>query len=172
MRDRLHRFCSALFLASMVALVSLAHGQEGQAFAGNLLTVEVRSAKLRSSPRAWAPAVVDLVYGDQLEEVARDSGWVEARKGAAVGFVHETALTTRTVVLAAGSRVVDPTAQGGQVVLAGKGFADAVELKVATDDPTLNFQAVDALEKFNVQPEDLRQFLAAGQLATMREGQS
>lgn len=138
----------------------------------SVLSVEVRTAKLRSAPRTWAPAIADLSYGEELRVLGREDGWVRAQKGDREGYVHETALTTRAVILAAGTRVVDPTAEGGQIVLAGKGFAEAVELQVSTRDPSLNFTAVDALERFTVQGDELEAFLVAGRLHQTPKGRS
>lgn len=54
---------------------------------------------------------------------------------------------------------------GDDVALAGKGFNPQVEKEYQTKNPTLNFAAVDTMEKITVPDAQLAAFAKAGQLS-------
>ena len=149
---------SALLVALLLFFTSSAGAQS------TTLAVQVQSTKLRSQPRSWAPSLAELSYGDTVQSLGVEAGWHRAEWGELTGFIQSSALTRRDVVLVRGERAIDPTAQGGEIVLAGKGFAEAVETKFRIDDPTLDFSGVEHMLAFVVDDKDLHQFLKSGKL--------
>lgn len=128
------------------------------------LYIEVNAAKLRSQPAHWGPALRDLRYGDRVVELSSDRGWRRVRlSDGQEGFVHDSAVTVRKVVLRSGEMQPDMRPEDSDVVLAGKGFCKDVEDYYATSAQA-DFAAVDAWEKKNFSDRDLAQFLRAGGL--------
>jgi hypothetical protein len=84
--------------------------------------------------------------------------------GGTQGWINSDALTTKTIVLKAGSRRVEQTATTDEIALAGKGFNEAVENQFRSDNPNLDYAWVDRMQTFTLSPERLRAFLEEGDL--------
>jgi hypothetical protein len=79
--------------------------------------------------------------------------------------VHESAVSERRVVLNSDASF-DNKAGGDQtVILAGKGFNKEVERAYSSRNRSLNFKAVDAMEKNSVSNSELLRFAKEGKLA-------
>lgn len=130
------------------------------------LYVEIAKAKLRSEPKHWAAGKLDLSYGTQLKEISRSNSWVKVQTLTGVeGYVHDSAITLRKVVLSSGTaNAVALKPDESDVVLAGKGFSHELERGIATERKQLNFSAVDKIEQLNVKEKDLARFLVQGKL--------
>jgi uncharacterized membrane protein len=129
------------------------------------MSVKVKTTKVRVEPKVWAGAVVALKYGDSVETVSVTDGWFKVKTGAGKsGYLHESALTSKRVVLAARGSMGDGMSERSDVVLAGKGFNKAVEREFAEQDRSLNFKAVDAMERMTINDRDLAAFMKAGRL--------
>ncbi|MCB0325724.1 MAG: SH3 domain-containing protein, partial [Bdellovibrionales bacterium] len=130
--------------------------------------VQTKRSKLRSGPAPLARVLQEVRYGDALEALGEQDGWVRVRAGRTEGFVHKTAITPKRVVLSPSSPAPSGNAQGADVVIAGKGFSREVEQQYASQNRGLNFSAVDEMERRTVADAELAKFIAAGAL-TSRE---
>lgn len=134
---------------------------------GSKLSVQVRSAKLRTEPRHWSKATMDLNYGDSVEEVEATGGWYKVRNDAGqVGFIHESALTTRRVVLRPDASQVGQSIDAADIVLAGKGFNSDVEADYSAANKDLDYGAVTAWEQVRIDDQRILAFLTEGGLKT------
>ena len=129
------------------------------------VNVNVKTAKVRVEPRVWSTAVVGVKYGDTLQALSSSDGWLKVRtSGGKQGYLHQSAVTDKKIVLAARGSGGDVSADRSDVVLAGKGFNKAVEQDLAAQDGALNFKAVDEMERVRVSDGDLAAFIKNGQL--------
>jgi len=129
------------------------------------LFVEVAKSKLRSEPKHWGKALADINYGDMLKPVNQNGSWflVQTKTGQE-GFVHESAVTARKIFLKGSGEKVDFQADSSDIVLAGKGFNKDIEKQYASDLKSLNYSAVDKMEKIFISADDLFSFMRAGNL--------
>jgi len=133
--------------------------------------VQVRSSKIHASPEFWAPAVGPISYGDALTVLAtqKEGGWLKVRgNGGKQGFVHISALTSRRVVLKAGSQKSPLHSGSSEVVLAGKGFNKEIEQDYAQTH-ALSFSPVDRVEQQRLSEFELSKFMKAGHLGGAKE---
>ena len=132
--------------------------------AENLMTVQVKETKLRSAPQQWASSISSLRYGDTLTAEKVENNWVSGlTKSKQKGFVHISALTSKTIVLSSNkiaSNTVDPT----DVILAGKGFSQATENEYARKNGASNFKAVDTVQTLQVVDSELIGFMRDGHI--------
>lgn len=142
---------------------------------GELFTVKIREASVRSGPKPFRPIVATVKYGEKVEVVtpAKD-GWLEvSAPGGKRGFLHESAVTDKEVTKAEGGAKGTggkSSASSDEVALAGKGFNPQVEARYRADHKELEeaYRKVDAMEKRNVPGEELEAFLRDGQLGDSR----
>ena len=143
---------------------------------GDSLYVEVNSTKLRREPKHWSTPLASLNFGDKLEELAFQTGWFRVKSsktGTAEnnpalrdgeGYVHESAVTARSVILKSGGSVTDIKPDESDIVLAGKGFNSDVESSYSKQDTPLNYAAVDTVVNKKIDARELEEFLRAGKL--------
>jgi uncharacterized protein YraI len=127
------------------------------------LTVQVRETKLRKEPKFWAPAVATLKAGDAVSETERQGDWIRGTARGASGWVHNSAVTTKTVVLTGGSTTASTESRSGDVSLAGKGFTDQVEREYRKEKAG-GFEDLDRIPP-PVSDTELETFLREGKLA-------
>ncbi len=143
-----------LLLAAAVALA-----------AAGVMSVQVRTGKMRAKPSFLGPVVASVGYGDRVTVLGEKGGWVQIRNASGkTGWIHVSALTEKKVVLRAGDADVATGASGEELALAGKGFNDAVEAEFRAENPNADYTWVDKMETFRVTPEQARDFLAAGKV--------
>ena len=127
--------------------------------------VKVKMTSIRRDPKFTSAAVAALKAGEPLEKLEARSGWVKVKTQAGVvGWVHSTAVQTKKVNLTAMDKTMQTQASAGEVALAAKGFNKQVEDKYRATNPTLDFAAVDALEKLKPTAAEVEAFLKLGQL--------
>lgn len=135
------------------------------------LFIEVQSAKLRSQPKAWAPPIVDLKYGDEVEVVETNAPWIKVKtKDLQEGFLHSTATTSRPVIL---KSTVNTNAKLDtfEAVLAGKGFSSSTEISYAKAHDKLDFTLVDSMESRSRKYEaEVLSFMQSGGLNVKEQG--
>ena len=159
------RYIHTLFLSTLLLLPLTASAQENKS-----RSVQVKQTSLRSSPQHWAPTLVKLKYGDQIEELGRTAGWVEAMlQDGKRGYIHSSAITERTIVIKAGNKDLKDVDQSN-IVLAGKGFNQEIEGRYKENDEDLDYTAVDALEQFSIPAQSFLAFLQEGQLNIKNPG--
>lgn len=131
--------------------------------ANSPLYVKVRSAKLRNEPKQWAPSVSSLNYGDAVAMLSTEGAWLKVKAGSRSGYLHNSAVSERKVVLQAAKSVAS-TGNDKDVILAGKGFNKEVEKNYAAKNSALNYAEVDKMERLSVGDNEIAAFVKAGKL--------
>jgi len=137
------------------------------AFAAEM-SVTVKQTQVRDKPSYLGKILGVLSYGDRVTVVDDSSkAWLKVTgpDGKLTGWVSASALTTKKIVLAAGSENVQQGASSGEVALAGKGFNEDVEQKYKSDGK-LDYTWVDKMETYNPTPDQVAAFLQQGGLNT------
>ncbi|HCY87979.1 MAG TPA: hypothetical protein DHV36_22775 [Desulfobacteraceae bacterium] len=131
----------------------------------NLMSVQVKQSHIRKGASFLSPILGLLAYGDRVAVVDdTSSGWIRVKSGRVTGFVHESALTTKKVVLNPGAKDVEKAASSEEYALAGKGFNEEVEGKFREENPHLNFAAVDRMETRQISLVQMQEFMARGRI--------
>ncbi|RPJ18574.1 MAG: SH3 domain-containing protein [Desulfobacteraceae bacterium] len=142
----------------------------GPAQAPNKMNIQIMDGQVRSAPSFLGTIVARLTYGDSVDVIKDEGAWKKvALRGGVQGWMHSSALTTKSIILKAGARNVQTSATGGEIALAGKGFSEEVEKKYKSLNRNLDYAWVDRMEKFQVSPEQMQAFLMDG-LVAPREG--
>jgi len=154
------KFLGLPFLVALFFLVS------GIAFAASLQSVQIKKGVLRSSPSFMGKIVPDVSYGDRVEEVENKNGWSKVKpEGAdASGWIHDSALTQKRIVLSAGQTDVAQAATSDEIALAGKGFNEQVEREMKEKYPQMDYSSIDRMEKVIVSDSQMKQFLEEGRV--------
>lgn len=127
--------------------------------------VTVRNSKLRSKPDFFSSATAELKYGDRLEVIEASETWnLVKTTSARQGYVHQSAITTKKIILSSGAKYSPSQTDQNDVVLAGKGFSAEVERSYGAKNPNLNFREVDAMERLKVAPGEVNSFIQQGKL--------
>ncbi len=136
----------------------------GAAMAGTM-SVQSEKAVIRASPGPFAQTLATLTYGDQVTVVGEQGAWTQVRTASgATGWTQTASLSTKKIVLQAGSTDVSKTASGEELALAGKGFNSQVEGQFKANNPNIDFKWIDYMEKIKVSESQMVQFLRAGGL--------
>jgi hypothetical protein len=129
------------------------------------MSVAVRTAQLREGPSFLSRVLEDLGYGSRVQIGERQDGWIRTRSGSRDGWLHESALSEKEIVLNPGSLDARRAASSSEIALAGKGFSASVEAEYRRRNTGLNFAAVDAMESRPVADEALARFVRDGNLS-------
>jgi hypothetical protein len=147
---------TVLVLALALALTALAAEQ---------LSVQVREASLRARPSYLGPATGEVGYGTRLTVLESRGPWRKLlADDGTEGWLHESALTTKKIKLAAGDGDVAAGADTDELALAGKGFNEDVERAFKTENRDADYTWVDRMATWTVTPEEALAFLAAGKV--------
>ena len=139
--------------------------------AGQMMSVQVRSSKLRSRPSFLGSTVSEMTYGTQVSVGSRQGPWVQVTgPQGKTGWLHESALSEKELAMVSGQTEAATGASGEEIALAGKGFSDQVEREYRQQNQDLDFDTVDRMEKIVVTPEQAAAFLAAGQVIPAEGG--
>ncbi len=123
------------------------------------VTVLVQETTLRKRPQFFAPSAGSARLGQTFETEGLREGWYKVSRG----YLHQSAVTTKSVHLGSASSV-GGSASAEEVTLAGKGFNAQVEKAYGNKNAAANFSAVNALERRAVSESALFDFLRAGAL--------
>ncbi|MCO5044396.1 MAG: SH3 domain-containing protein [Verrucomicrobia bacterium] len=133
------------------------------------MNVQIRSAPLRSGSSFLSPLVTTLDYGARVMTVDAKNGWYYVRTAdGKLGWLHQSALTTKKVVMQSGASDVSATASGQELALAGKGFNSTVEADFKKKNADIDFTWIDRMEKIKVSAADMVDFLREGQVQPSR----
>lgn len=133
--------------------------------AGDMLSVQVKSGKLRSRPSFLGKVVGQMSYGQPVTLKEQKGSWVKiVGANGESGWLHESALSDEEITMKAGSEAVQVGASSEELALAGKGFNPTVENEYQKENPDLNYALIDRIETIVVTPEQAEAFLAAGQV--------
>jgi len=133
--------------------------------APSMMSLQVQSSPLRATPSPLGRVVATIQYGDRVEVVGRQTGWMQVKSPAGqVGWVNESALTRNRIVLKAGAEDVSRTASGEELALAGKGFNSQVEADFKARNENIDFTWIDRMEAIVVSDPEVVVFLKEGGL--------
>ena len=137
------------------------------AWAAKEMSVQVRDGQLRNRASFLGTVTATVAYGDRVTVNQTQAGWCEvATASGASGWIHESALTPKRVVLSSGTEDARAQSVGSEeVALAGKGFSKEVEAEYKKQNPQLDFTWVDWMGQQTVATERLVEFLKQGNLA-------
>ncbi|MDD5206398.1 MAG: SH3 domain-containing protein [Desulfobacterales bacterium] len=132
---------------------------------GGYMSVQVRTGQVRLTP-SFLAGVVELVsYGDQVSIQQRKAGWAEVKTARGQqGWIHESALSEKKIVLNAGQGDARVNASGKEITLAGKGFNLETEKEFKSKHAGADFASVDKMEAIKMTPAQIKSFLKAGSL--------
>ncbi len=133
------------------------------------MSVQVKEGQLRSTPSFLAEILAKPAYGDRVDIIEDKGPWKKVANRGVQGWMHISALTTKSIVLKAGAANVQTTATGGEIALAGKGFNEEVEKQYKNLNRNLDYTWVDRMEKFQVSSGQMKAFLKQGKV-TPEEG--
>lgn len=139
--------------------------------AGEQLSVQVRTAKVRAKPSFLGAPVGELSYGAVVTVQGRQGPWVQVTGPAKLtGWLHESALTQGKLAMQSGGGAVGTGASGSEVALAGKGFNAEVEKEYRKENGDLDYTWVDRMEKIVVTPAEAERFLGEGRIRQPQGG--
>lgn len=134
-----------------------------------MMSVQVKQGPVRSTPSFVGPIVATLSYGDRVTVAEERPGWMRvSTAGGTSGWMHQSALSEKKIVLRAGANV-QSGASGDEMALAGKGFNSDVEAQFKAQNREIDFGPVDRMEKRSLSQADMAAFLKDGGLHP-REG--
>ena len=145
-------------LAGCMALVATA------AWAAKEMSVQVRDGQLRNRGSFLGTVVGTVAYGDRVTVNQTQAGWCEVSIAGKTGWIHESALTPKKVVLASGTTDARAGASGEEVALAGKGFSKEVESEYKKQNKNVDYTWVDWMGRQTVPSEQFVEFLKQGDL--------
>ena len=145
-------------LAGCLALAASA------AWAAQEMSVQVRDGQLRNRGSFLGTVVSTVAYGDRVTVNQTQAGWCEVSIAGKTGWIHESALTPKKVVLASGTADARAGASGEEVALAGKGFSKEVEAEYKKQNKNVDYTWVDWMGRQTVPSEQLVEFLKQGDL--------
>ena len=128
------------------------------------LTVITKQNAIRESCRFFSPIKETVVYNDVLEVTSQQGEWYLVKFKGIQGCIHKSAVEKKSVSLTNLGSSGGQSASGDEVALAGKGFNPQVEASYKTQNPNLNFQAVNRIENYNVSENELMNFIESGKL--------
>ena len=136
------------------------------AWAAKEMSVQVRDGQLRNRASFLGTVTGAVAYGDRVTVNQTQAGWCEVATAAGkTGWIHESALTPKRVVLSAGASDARTGASGEEVALAGKGFSKEVEASYKSQNRNIDYTWVDWMGQQKVSNDQLVQFLKQGDLA-------
>lgn len=133
--------------------------------ADDAMSVQVRQAPLRSDPSFLGRLVGQAAYGERVAVQRAQADWrLVSTPGGVEGWVHQSALTPKKLVMKSGATDVQQTASGEELALAGKGFNSDVEADFKKKNANIDFTWIDRMEKIKVSANEMTAFLKDGQV--------
>lgn len=131
------------------------------------MSVSIRVAQLRVEPSFLARVEHELEYASRVLVLEQRGDWYRVRGAGAEGWMHQTALSQRQIILNPGAEDVDRAAATTEVALAGRGFSADVEREYRRRNTRANFNAVDRMEARSLSAQALAQFVREGGLRSV-----
>jgi len=152
----------ALFMVLAAATVWAAVGA---------MSVQVKNSQLRATPSFLGSTAASVSYGEQVEVLQEQGDWAEvSAAGGKKGWIHQSALTRKKIVLNASGKDAELAASGDELALAGKGFNADVEARFRASHRDVDFASVDRMEAMTVSPAEMIVFLKEGGLKSRTGG--
>ncbi len=147
-----------LLCAMLMAGISVA-----EAAVPSTMSVQVKTGQLRATPSFLGKVTADLAYGDQVTILKQQGEWMQAQtKSGQTGWVHQSALSAKKIVMSSGSQQAQTAASGEELALAGKGFNSDVEAQFKSQNKDIDFTWIDRMAKIKVDPQECVEFLKEG----------
>lgn len=153
----------ALFAVLLVLLLSVFSRPLFSA-TSEFLSVQVKQAQVRSSPSFLGSVTGAVTYGEKVELIEDKGAWKLVAIRKIKGWMHVSALTTKTVALQAGKTDVKTGASSSELALAGKGFNAKVEAEFRNKNKNIDYAWVDRMEAYAIKPGQAQAFLKQGQV--------
>ncbi len=155
------------FLLILICVVSSPYFVFASDF-NRTLFLKVREAKIKIEPSFLAKSITGLKYGDPVIVLDDTNSWFKIKSLAGkVGYLHGSMLSSSSVKLNSKSKFIPKSASSKDgVVMAGKGFNKEVERKYAKLNSSLNYKAVDRMEKISISDSQINEFVKAGKLVS------
>lgn len=128
------------------------------------MSVQVEKAALRKGTSFLSPVQGFLLYATSVKVIEHKGAWVRVAAGKRHGWVHESALFDGEIVRAAAQQQPGTEASADEIMLAGKGFNRELEAAYRSDNPTLRYDLVDAVQSQVTDAARLKAFAEAGEL--------
>lgn len=131
-----------------------------------MMSVQVKTGQLRATPSFLGTILAEVAYAQQVQVLDDKNGWMRvAVPGKNLqGWIHNSALSAKRIVLQAGADDVQRAASTGEIALAGKGFNQQVEDQYRAQNKNIDFSWVDRMQQASVPMARLRRFAKDGQL--------
>ena len=157
MKRTISSVVTALAVAAGVAVAAMKPGQQ--------MSIQVQSAQLRDTGNYFGKVTENLAYGDRITVEEVKGPWLKVSvEGGKSGWLHESSVTRKKVVLKPGGTDVAAAASGEELALAGKGFNSDVEADFKSKNKDIDFTWIDRMEKIRVSAQEMSTFLAEGQV--------
>jgi len=152
----------SILICILCSMLPSASGARGQ----SLMSVQIRNGVVRSTPTFFGEVMATTAYGDRVVLRGERGAWknvtVQAKR--ATGWMHESALTRREIVLRAGDSDVKASASSDEIAIAGKGFNTEIEAAFKRKNRDVDFTWVDRMERIAFSGQELLRFLREGHL--------
>ncbi len=129
---------------------------------GETMSVQVKSGDLRSTPSFLGKILKKIPYATPVEVAGDQGDWIKVSGAGTTGWMHQSALTKKKIVMKAGAADVDQYATSDELSLAGKGFNEEVEDAFKAQNADVDFGWIDRMEGFTVSQSEMVQFLKTG----------
>lgn len=135
------------------------------------MSVQVKTGQIRATPSFLGTIVAPVAYGDRVDVVSEQGEWMKVSTAQGKeGWIHNSALTKKRIVLQAGGKDVAGAASSDELALAGKGFNSEVEGEFKAANKDIDFTWVDRMEKWKVDIKEMQKFLQQGDVTPAEGG--
>jgi len=157
----MNRCKNALAVAMIISLAA------SIAAADNLMSIQIKKGQLRSTPSFLGKIVAELNYAERVAVLEKKDAWLKVRATATPveGWLHESALTSKKIILKPGATDVSQSASSDELALAGKGFSKQVEGEFKTKNPQVDYAWINRMEQMVVSQDQIEQFIKDGKLS-------
>lgn len=137
----------------------------------NRMSIQIKSGHLRDTPSFLGRIVSSLSYGDRVDFFEEKNSWSHVGvPGTQIrGWIHATALTSKKIILSAGTEDVEKAANSDELALAGKGFNRQVEEEFKLKNRHIDYHWVDKMEHFVASQDQIKRFVKDGALSHPEE---
>lgn len=151
--------CSRFFIITLLlSLPLLAEVKE--------MSVQVKESTVRASPSFLGKIFKRVKYADTLSVLGERGGWASiALPGGQKGWIHASALSEKKIVLRSSTHQASTAASSDEIMLAGKGFSAEVEADYRSKNASLDYDRVDAMERYTVSEKTQVAFIREGLLS-------
>jgi SH3-like domain-containing protein len=137
--------------------------------ADKFLSIQVRQGQVRTTPSFLGNVSAVLDYGDKVKIIEDKGAWKKISFHKTDGWMHSSALTTKTISVQAGKSDVKTGTSKSELSLAGKGFNSKVEAEFKSRNKNIDYTWVDRMEKYDVPPGQMQAFLKQGLITPSEE---